>query len=48
MENRAESICKFWTIDIWHVVHFGVSFGTNVKSPDMGPEKRTWGDLGGI
>ena len=46
MENRAESICKIGTVNIWHVVHFGVSFGTNVKSPDMGLEKRTQGALG--
>ncbi len=28
------------------MVHFGVSFGRDVKSPDMGLEKRTWGALG--
>jgi hypothetical protein len=28
------------------MVHFGGSFGTNVKRPRMGLEKRTWGDLG--
>jgi hypothetical protein len=46
VENRAESICKIWTVNICYVVHFGGRFGTNVKSPDMGLEKRTQGALG--
>ena len=47
MKNRAESIHKVWTVNICYLVNFGGRFGTNVKSPDMGLEKRTRGALGG-
>ena len=46
VKNRAESICKIWTANVCYLVHFGERFGTNVKSPDMGLEKRTRGALG--
>ena len=46
MKKSAESIRKVWTVNICYVVHFGGRFGTNVKSPDMGLEKRTRGALG--
>ncbi len=46
MKKSAESIHKVWTVNICYLVHFGGRFGTNVKSPDMGLEKRTQGDLG--
>lgn len=48
MKKSAESICKLWTVNIRYLVHFGGMFGTNVKSPDMGLEKRTRGALGAI
>jgi hypothetical protein len=46
MKKSAESIHKVWTMNICHLVQFGGRFGTNVKSPDMGLEKRTRGALG--
>lgn len=45
MKKSAESIHKVRTVNICYLVHFGGRYCTNVKSPDMGLEKRTRGAL---